>query len=246
MANNVKNVAVMVQARLGSKRLKNKMLQVLGGYTVLEWVLLRTLETRGVSDFVLATTEDRRDDELCAIAKELGFLVYRGQTDDVLNRFAGALNELNVDAVIRVCADNPFVDRVSLQRLIEAYHLRSSADLVFNHRPLLDCDYPDGFGAELIKCKTLIELLRLVNTNGHKEHLTSYIYENASAFEINGLRAPRDLLASNLKFDVDTPQDLELLNRFVDTAGISIASTAEYIVRAAKALGYPYIYGESS
>ncbi|MEY3133140.1 MAG: hypothetical protein RLZ29_1477, partial [Actinomycetota bacterium] len=104
-----RTVAV-IQARLGSQRFPEKMLALLGNRSLLEWVVTRVRRSEMLDRVVVATTQESRDDRLADECARLGVDVMRGPTDDVLARFAQAVEGDAADAVVRVCADNPFID----------------------------------------------------------------------------------------------------------------------------------------
>ncbi|MFM8014516.1 MAG: cytidylyltransferase domain-containing protein, partial [Actinomycetota bacterium] len=66
LASNSKVVAV-IHARMSSSRFPGKMLALLGGMPVLEWVVRRTMCAEGVHRFVLATSDLRADDVLATL-----------------------------------------------------------------------------------------------------------------------------------------------------------------------------------
>lgn len=81
----------LIQARMESTRLPGKALIELGGHPVLEWVIRRVKSSKKITKVVLATTTESSDDSISELAVELGIEVFRGAQDDVLGRFAGAL-----------------------------------------------------------------------------------------------------------------------------------------------------------
>ena len=113
-----RTVAV-VQARLGSHRFPGKMLAVLGGHSLLEWVVNRVGQSDVVDRVVVATTLEPLDDQIVAECGRLGVYVVRGSTNDVLDRFMAALADDQCDTVVRVCADNPFVDASCIAAVID-------------------------------------------------------------------------------------------------------------------------------
>ena len=135
---------------MGSSRFPNKMLQKLGPHTILEWVLRRTLKANLIDCVVLATSENKRDSPLGDKAQTLGSNVfYYGSETDVLQRLATAATFYNADTVVRICADNPFIDPKEIDRLVLSF--RSNAcDYACNHQDRLNSEYADGFGAEIL------------------------------------------------------------------------------------------------
>src|SRR5204863_9851349 len=94
------------------------LLPVWSHMSLLELVLRRVAAAREIDRLVLATSDDPGDDPLAELAARLGVAVHRGPAEDVLSRFVGALDRHPADAVVRVCADHPFVDPRVLDGLV--------------------------------------------------------------------------------------------------------------------------------
>ena len=114
-------VVALVQARLGSTRLPGKMLLPLHGVPLMDWVLRRISGAKFLDAVVLATTSEPRDDALAGHVAALGFPVFRGPENDVLERFRQAGLWAGASHVVRVCADNPLIWGGEIDRLVEAY-----------------------------------------------------------------------------------------------------------------------------
>ena len=67
----------------------------------------------------------------------------------MLDRIYNVSKQHKLDAVIRVCADNPFIDSKEINLLIKDYK-NIVIKIIFNHRNYKKITYADGFGAELI------------------------------------------------------------------------------------------------
>ena len=107
----MENLGIIIQARTGSTRLPFKMtLPFFNDRGILE-LLLSRLKKAGLADkTIVATTENVRDDIICNIARNAGVSYFRGSESDVLDRFIQAANHYYVSKIIRICADNPFLD----------------------------------------------------------------------------------------------------------------------------------------
>lgn len=221
----------LVQARMGSSRFPGKMLAQLGGHSLLEWVLHRVRRAHMIDAVVLATTTLSRDDELVALAQKLGIRVFRGSENDVLGRFAAAASECKAEVVVRVCADNPFVDPDELDRLV--FHFNNNAcDYACNHQNRLGNQYADGFGAEILFNPLLQKIAQTATDARHREHATLYLWDHTHQFCLSAVPAPHQLAHPELRFDVDLPQDLVYLESLGE-AGVGIDSTASEIVQIA-------------
>ena len=104
------NIGIIIQARMGSTRLPGKILkQFYGNKTLLE-TILDNLHKIKQAKIIVATSVSTNDDKLEEFLKDKNEIVYRGSEKDVLERFIKAAEENEVDGIIRICSDNPFLD----------------------------------------------------------------------------------------------------------------------------------------
>ncbi len=225
-----RTVAV-IQARLGSRRFPDKMLAELGGQALLEWVVLRVRQSRSIDRVVVATTLETLDDRIVAECRRLGVDVARGSTNDVLSRFIEALQGDDADTVVRICADNPFVDAGCIETVLRE-HASARADYSFNHRPSGACDYADGFGVEVVSRPFLDELNTRDLSASHREHVTLAIADGTVLARVHACIAPTLLARPELRFDVDEPADFHRLQTLVSLAGLHVGSAAAEVVAA--------------
>jgi spore coat polysaccharide biosynthesis protein SpsF len=226
-----RTVAV-IQARLGSRRFPGKMLADLGGRPLIEWVVERTRRSQLVDSVVVATTNETIDDRLVAECGRLGVEVRRGSTDDVLRRFSTALADDSADTVVRICADNPFVDPACIDQVIGEFR-RLGVGYAYNHRPFGDCNYADGFGAEVVERALLDRLNDSQLSSEHREHVTLALADGTVDVRRHGCTAPPALARPELGFDVDEPGDLDRLRLLVRSGGLTLDSGASDIIAAA-------------
>ncbi|MEJ7743629.1 MAG: NTP transferase domain-containing protein [Nocardioidaceae bacterium] len=118
-------VIAVVQARMGSSRLPGKVLLDLDGLPVLGWVLRALEAARGVDAIVVATSTLPGDDPIERYAAEVGVSCVRGSEDDVLARFAMALECHPADAVVRLTADCPLLDPALIDQVVSRLAGRS-------------------------------------------------------------------------------------------------------------------------
>jgi spore coat polysaccharide biosynthesis protein SpsF len=199
----------IIQARMGSTRLPNKMLLHLHGFPIIEWVIRRVMQSNDLDDIVVAIPDTAKNDVLNHfLKKKLNVNVYRGTEEDVLNRFLCAAQLLNATHVVRICADNPLVSGSVIDELIRFY-FKSFCDYAYNQGDNGKTNnYPDGFGAEIVS----FELLKWLEVNTtekrHREHCLSYISDNPNQFTNKTFNSPDERIARPwLKLDLDTYED---------------------------------------
>lgn len=202
--------AIVIQARMGSARLPGKSLAPIGGRSLLARVVERLLH-QGELPVVLATTTLLEDDLLCEEADRLGVTVVRGSADDVLGRYGFAASLLGAPAIIRATADNPAVDLDASLRTLDIL-LRSGADYV------VDYGLPLGGTVEAMTTAALVRAAALATEPYDREHVTPFVRRDGRSRAIDAL-APTALRRPDLRFTVDTADDLDYLRRIYHEAG---------------------------
>src|SRR5690554_6264340 len=111
-------LGIIIQARLGSKRLPNKMLLPFYKEKGVFEILIEKLKVHFSSiPIILATSLETTDDPLIAICEKHNLYFYRGSESNVLERFIDTAKHFKISKIIRICADNPFLDFDELENL---------------------------------------------------------------------------------------------------------------------------------
>ena len=151
---------------------------------------------------VVATSTDATDDVVQAWAETLGCLAHRGPLQDVLARYAGALEAHGpAEHVVRVTADCPLTDWRVFDACVDL-HLRSGADYTSN---TVRRTFPKGLDVEVVKAPLLLAAAREAVDPYEREHVTPFFYRRPDRFRIEQLVQEPDL--SELRWTVDTPDD---------------------------------------
>lgn len=209
------NISIIIQARLGSKRLPNKMiLPFFNNKSVFEILLEKLLLNFPCVPIILATSRQSENDLLVNIAKEKGINIFRGSENDVLDRFIEASKLYNVDGIIRICADNPFLDIAELRVLLETAYKNKTKDYIsfkVNGKPSILSHF--GFWGEYVKSSTLERVKLLTNNPLYKEHVTNYVYSNLNTFDIDLLNSTFPLDGrTDIRMTLDTMDDFQMLS----------------------------------
>ena len=211
---------VVVQARMTSTRLPGKVLMDLAGAPLLERELERLRRCRLADEIVLAMTTNADDDPLVALADRLGLRWYRGSEHDVLSRYVGAAREARADVVVRVTSDCPLIDPDEVDAVIEA--LDPATDYAAN---VLERRLPRGLDTEALWRDTLERIARMATSTPAREHVTWFCHtERPELFVIRSVPRPYD--AADLRWTVDTPEDLELVRRLYAELDLAAGSVA--------------------
>lgn len=163
------HVIGVIQGRMGSTRLPGKLLAPLDGRPLLE-VLAGRIRDASPEEWWLATTTDRTDDVAAAWGERLGLRVHRGDPEDVLSRFATIARERRPDWIVRLTADNPFVDAAVVDLVAEAADAADAADHVGS---TLEPALPLGYLPEAVRGSALVGLAETPLPAHHRAHVTS-------------------------------------------------------------------------
>lgn len=214
----MKTVAI-IQARIGSTRLKNKMLLSLHGKPIIEWVIKRVQKAELLDDLIVAIPDTKENNLLESYCHNYGVKTYRGAENDVLDRFFKAAIIVKASKIVRICADNPLIDPEEIDNLITFFN-NNECDYAYNHIPYNNY-YPDGLGAEIVSLQTL-EKLNLKAKKTEREHVFNYIRTNQAEFRIKTFDPIfKELWHPELKFDIDTIKDYEYLHSQKYVIGIN-------------------------
>lgn len=212
------NIGIILQARSGSTRMPEKViLPFFEGKSILD-LLIEKVKKLGISA-VLATTVNPSDDRICDLAARHDFPVFRGSENDVLDRFIQAAKKFGFNKIIRVCADNPFLDLAGMKTLIEAFEKSDVDYLSFQlagNKPSILTHF--GFWTEAVGLDALAKAQQLTNEKLYHEHVTNYIYGHPEVFNVQFIQAdPLVFSRTDIRMTLDTPEDFQVQQQIFAT-----------------------------
>lgn len=199
----MKTVAV-VQARMASTRLPNKVMSLATGVPLIELLLGRLSLAESLTQIVIATSTDSRDDELVKHVELLGYPVFRGSEDDVLDRYYQTATMFGADVIVRITGDCPLIDPTIVDATVQLF-TESGVDYASNSSPPT---YPDGLDTEVFTMSSLGIAHAEATTTAQREHVTPFIRESGQFRTVN-LKCANNF--SHLRWTVDEPEDLEVV-----------------------------------
>ena len=211
-------IAYFIQTRMGSKRLPGKMLKSLApGMSMAKMIYSRTLASQYASNenIFFLTTKNSNDDVLVNYFEKNGWYYFRGEEQNVFNRFYEAALRFRPDYFFRICGDNPFLEPRFLDRLADAIRSDSGFDYISfqddSGDPVIRTHY--GYFAELIGCRKFLTIDQSRLSSYESEHVTPVFYENEQEYRIRLFPMPKGLINRRIRLTVDTSDDLERARR---------------------------------
>lgn len=200
-------VLAILQARVTSTRLPNKVLAPILGQPMLARQIERLRRATTMDSLVVATSDNASDDPLAAMCAAIGVPCHRGSLNDVLARFQGACAAFGpADHVVRLTGDCPLADPAVIDSVVR-HHLSTGADYTAN---AIQPTWPDGLDVEIMKASVLQRAFDEARLPSEREHVTPYIHKHPEWFGIEHVKGDRDL--STLRWTVDEPADLAFVS----------------------------------
>jgi spore coat polysaccharide biosynthesis protein SpsF len=200
-------ITAILQARIGSTRLPNKVFADLVGRPLLWHVVERVRRSRQVQQIVVATTTNVGDNALEEWCQRSKISIYRGSEEDVLDRFYGAATWSRASIIVRVTTDDPFKDPQLIDQVVDVLMVEH-LDFAYNNKPP---SFPEGLDTEVFTYGALKIAHAESKDPFEREHLTQYFYRHPERFKQRNISCEQNL--SWLRWTIDTADDLEMARK---------------------------------
>ena len=207
---------IVIQARMGSSRLPQKIAALLAGQPMLAYTVRRLQaaarqagDAASIWEVVVATTTTPADDATDELCRSLGLPCFRGPEHDVLGRYLAAAADLAPgDTLVRATGDNPFYCPHRTAAIV-AEHVRNGDDYTCIEN--LSYVVP-----EAIEVGALRSMATLAADDYCREHVTPYFRRPDCGFRVVQLPPNWRGLRPSARLTVDTPAELEQMRRVAD------------------------------
>jgi spore coat polysaccharide biosynthesis protein SpsF len=199
----------IIQARMSSLRLPNKVLIKIYNKTMLERVINSIKKSKKITKIIVATSILKSDDKIQNFCKAKNIECYRGSINNVYSRFAKIIINLNCKDFIRISGDSPLIDYRLIDKAINIFNKKKS-DIVTNVFPR---SFPQGQSVEIINSKIFIKNFKNIKKKTHKEHITKYFYENFKNFKITNFSFHKNY--NHLNISINNQADLKLVKKII-------------------------------
>lgn len=237
------NTLAIIQARMSSSRLPGKVLLDLAGQPMLVRVIERTRKAHTLDGVVVATTVDPADNLIERMCVERGYFYYRGSPQDVLDRYYQAARTFGAEVIVRITGDCPIMDPEIIDTTVQIFFQEAESGFAATRLPPpWHRTIPIGLDVEVVSFASLERAWQEADQPFHREHVMPFFYEGTPpdiqpAHALAGQKAWRvahgislrgfkvavlnhDPDYGNLRWTVDTPDDLRLLRAiFANFAG---------------------------
>ena len=205
-------IGALIQARLGSKRLPNKILKKADNKILLDIMINRLRNSKKIDKIIICTTINKRDDKIVKFCKEKKISFYRGSENNVMLRYVNAAKKYKIDTIVRLTSDCPLIDPVIVDKMITSF-FKYKTDYLSNTYPPNQSTFPDGTDVEIFKLNSLIEINKTENRKSYREHVTSNFWKDRK-YKSSLYKAGTDL--SNFRYTLDYKDDYTVLKKIVE------------------------------
>ena len=206
---NVSRTLCIVQARLTSSRLPNKVLMPLGDgdKVIAEHVYERILMSKKKDAVIFAIPNTVKNNPLNNFLLSKKIPVFRGDENDVLLRFYNCAKMSSAFIIVRATCDNPLVD---WELIDQAVTLLEEKNLDYVNTS----GFSLGVGCEVFTFKALEEATYNAVDAVEREHVTPYFYRNPDRFKLATITSHEKL--KSFRLTVDTQEDYEMMQQLYE------------------------------
>lgn len=204
------NLGFIIQARMGSTRLPKKILLPFFKDKCILELLVQKLKEAFDFPIIIATSTESNNDVIEKFCDLHQIKCFRGSENDVLKRFIDAAEAANINKLVRICSDNPFLELDSIKMLVDKAK-NSGADYIsfnINGSPSIKTHY--GFWTEYATLSALKKVQQMTGESLYHEHVTNFIYSHPADFKIEWIEGPDCLKGRNdIRLTCDTIEDFQ-------------------------------------
>lgn len=175
-------------------------------------VVNRTRRAKTLDAIVVATTTQPADNAIVDLCREQDWLFFRGNEEDVLDRYYRAALAFEADVIVRITSDCPLVEPEIIDVVISeflAYYPK--VEYVSNS---LVPTFPLGLDVGAVSIGALKKAWEEDDNPDWREHVTTYIERHPDKFKIRNVVNDTDY--SYMRWTVDTIEDLTFVRQIYD------------------------------
>lgn len=214
-----KTLAV-IQACRGAGAADPKIFRKLGGKSLFEWLIRRATDCQQIDESVVVLSGSS-DDELVRELVPADVPIYAGGERDSLSRVCSAMRCFRASAVVRVCADNPFVDSALIDQLVSTAALHPECDYISycstDGRPAILSHM--GVYAEWCSAVALEQADHQARRSSDRVDATRFMYSHPELFHVRLIPAPAALDRDDMRLKLDREEDWEHAQVIFETLG---------------------------
>ena len=212
------NKSILVSARSGSKRLPQKPYLKIRDREIITYLFENIKKSNIANEVILATTTKNEDDLLCRIAIDYNLKVFRGDSEDKLNRWLNCCLENQIDYFVNVDGDDIFFDYKLADQVLE---IIDKFDFI-NGSGL----YNDVYGISVKALKKVCNNKKTVNT----EFIKPFFLNEKSLKVVALTNVDKKYIKRDIRMTLDYPEDYTFFKKIIESINdYSFDSVMKYL-----------------
>lgn len=224
----MKNIC-LVQARLGSSRLSEKILERIEGYgTVLDLLNSRIKKAKKIDEIRYAIPDTPDNDKLYEYMSAKGWGVWRGSHYDLISRYLTTLKSIDTCVVCRVTSDCPLVDPEWIDVCIENFE-SGLYDYVSTYTPAIKSRFCNGSDIEVFGKSTLQLLSDTFKDKKDREHVTFPLWDGRLRLKHLRIWEDFEFDYSDCRITLDYEEDLQVIRELGSLIDLKTANLEQIV-----------------
>ena len=213
-------IVCIIQARMGSTRLPGKVMMKIREKPILYYVINQVRQSKKLDNVVIATTTLTEDTQIMNYVKLLQENIFRGDPENVLDRYYQCAKEYNADIIVRITADCPLIDPRIIDKCISEFEngdfdylsntIKKENDVWNYHHN----GFPIGIALEVFTFNALKKAKTEAKKPSEKEHVSPYMVNNSNLFKLGNIE--NDENQSDIRLTVDHKIDFDLIQIIIE------------------------------
>lgn len=205
-------ISIFIQARVTSTRLPGKVLKDINQLPSIVYQYNRVIKSKLADHIAVVIPNDNENDVLANTLLQYKIPHFRGEADNVLQRFIDSALYYGTTTIVRINGDCPLISSSTIDNTIKKFQQDDTVDYAST---ILDATYPLGEHCECFYLSSLIKgLLTFQINNDYAEHVTPLFYNNREIFNCIAVSYEIDVPV-NLRLCIDYPEDYIFIKELV-------------------------------
>lgn len=224
----MKNIC-LIQARLGSTRFHEKILQpIQNNLTAIDLLNIRIKRSAKIDEIIFSIPDQEADDKLSNFLTKRGINFKRGECFDLIDRYKKTLCDFEECNIIRITSDCPLVDPHWIDLAIRLFN-KEKLSYCSSYTPANSSKFCNGSDIEIFSKKTLLELDKIFKDKKDREHVTFPLWDGRMNLKSMNLNKFIEDDISDVRITLDYPNDLVVLKKIGEKLDLCKASLSEIV-----------------
>jgi len=204
-------IVAIIQARMGSTRLPNKVLKKINNIPLIQYQITRLKRSNKIDKIVVATSTKNIDNEIEEFCISNNIDCFRDSESDVLGRYYRCAKFYKAEVIVRLTADCPLTDPNVVDNVLSTF-FEKKVDYCSNTTPPETSMYPDGSDVEVFSYAALQKANSIISDLHFREHVTFQFWRDG-LFKNAQITSVKDF--SKYRITVDYSEDFKAIEKII-------------------------------